>query len=251
MNQNWNAGKYTEGFSFVYRYGQDVLSLIDAPEGSSVIDLGCGTGVLTNALREKGYNVTGVDASDDMLRKARANFPAITFLQADATCFTASAPADAVFSNAVLHWIDRDNQPKMMRCVHDALKTGGQFVFEMGGFRCAGMIHDMLAEVFRKYGYDYVMPFFFPAVGEYASMLEAAGFSVRYALLFDRPTELEGADGLYDWINMFVKIPFRAVNDSDREKILRDTVDALRGNLFYGGKWHADYVRLRMRALKV
>ena len=251
MNQDWNAGKYAEGFSFVYKYGHDVLNLIDAPEGSSVIDLGCGTGILTNALSERGYNVIGIDASDDMLAQARANFPAISFIHADAADFMVNAPVNAVFSNAVLHWIDRDNQPKMMKCVHEALKTGGQFVFEMGGFRCAGMIHDMLADMFKKYGYDYVMPFYFPSIGEYASMLEAEGFSVRYALLFDRPTELAGNDGLYDWINMFVKIPFMSVNASDRENILRDTVDALRDRLFHDGKWYADYVRLRMRALKV
>ena len=250
MNQDWNAGEYTSGFSFVYKYGQDVLTLIDAPEGSSVIDLGCGTGILTNALREKGYNVTGIDASDDMLKKARANFPEISFIQADATDFKANAPVDVVFSNAVLHWIDRDNQPKMIRCVYDALKPGGQFVFEMGGYRCAGMIHDELASAFRRYGYDYVMPFFFPAIGEYAAMLEAEGFSVRYALLFDRPTELTGDNGLYDWINMFVNIPFRAVSIDDKENILRDTVDALRGKLFHDGKWFADYVRLRIKAVK-
>ena len=248
MNQDWDAGGYTSGFSFVYKYGGDVLGLVDAPEGSRVIDLGCGTGVLTDALRGKGYNVTGVDASAEMLAKARANYPGITFIQADATDFRPDVPADVVFSNAVLHWIDREKQPMMMKCVHDALRPGGQFVLEMGGKDCCRAIHDGLAEAFGRYGYDYVMPFFFPSVGEYSALLEGAGFTVRYALYFDRPTELAGNDGLYDWINMFVNIPFRDVKAEDREKILHETVEGLRGKLFYGGKWHADYTRLRVKA---
>ena len=53
MNIIWNAKDYTENFSFVHRYGEDVLSLLDAPEGSLVVDLGCGNGALTGKLREK------------------------------------------------------------------------------------------------------------------------------------------------------------------------------------------------------
>lgn len=251
MNQTWNANQYSSGFSFVYKYGSDVLSLLDIPEGSHVLDLGCGTGALSGALRDKGYRVTGLDASGEMLAKAREAFPDIEFMQADATDFRLDAPVDAVFSNAVLHWIDAQRQPMMMECVRNALKPGGVFVLEMGGVYCCRAIHDALAESFSRYGYDYVMPFFFPSIGEYASLLENAGFMVRYALHFDRPTELVGSDGLYDWINMFVKIPFKNVSAEDREKIMRDTVDALRDKLFHGGKWYSDYTRLRIKAEKI
>ena len=250
MNQEWNAEKYSSGFSFVYKYGTDVLNLIDAENVHDVIDLGCGTGTLTNELAGMGFNVTGIDASAEMLRTARGNFPALRFIQSDATDFRLDDLVDVVFSNAVLHWIDRTRQPLMMRCVYDSLRPGGQFVFEMGGVGCGKMIHDKLAENFKACGYGYVMPFFFPSVGEYAGLLEDAGFTVRYALLFDRPTELKGDDGLRDWINMFVKIPFESVSSEDREKILHDTVGGLRDKLFHGGKWYADYVRLRMRAVK-
>ena len=163
MNQKWNAENYSSGFSFVYNYGSDVLNLIEGENVHDVIDLGCGTGVLTNALSERGYNVTGIDASDEMLAKARASFPAV----------------DVVFSNAVLHWIDAAKQSDMMRCVYDALRRGGQFVFEMGGYGCVKSIHDELAVNFRALGYDYVMPSFFPTIGEYSAMLEACGFTVR------------------------------------------------------------------------
>ena len=72
MNITWDAQGYTDGFSFVHRFGEDVLSLLDAPEGSFVVDLGCGNGALTQKLAQRGYRVLGVDASPEMLVKARA-----------------------------------------------------------------------------------------------------------------------------------------------------------------------------------
>ena len=254
MNQNWDSQRYSSGFSFVYEYGEDVLNLIEPSGVIDVLDLGCGTGALTKALADKGFHVTGLDASEQMLEQARENYPDIKFSQGDATSFTLSEneKVDLVFSNAVLHWIDKYRQPLMMKCVYNALRFGGQFVFEMGGFGCGRLIHEKLAEKFKAHGYKYTMPFYFPTIGEYASLLENTGFTVRYALLFDRPTKLKGNNGLSDWIRMFVNNPFRGMNDMDREIILLETVNELRDKLFddKSGLWYADYVRLRVRAVK-
>ena len=166
MNQNWNAEKYSSGFSFVYQYGQDVLNLIEIENVKDVIDLGCGTGTLTKALAEKNFNVIGLDASEEMLEKARKNYPEIKFIQADATNFKIENKVDVVFSNAVLHWIEKSKQPSMMKCVYEALNDGGQFVFEMGGRGNNKLIHTLLAKIFAKYNYEYIMPFYFPSIGE-------------------------------------------------------------------------------------
>ena len=73
---------------------------------------------------------------------------------------------------------------------------------------------------------------------------------MRTALLFDRPTELKGKDGLRDWIEMFVRVPFAGVKEGDRDAIIEGAVKKLEPVLYKNGKWHADYVRLRMKALK-
>lgn len=108
MNIKWDADKYTADFSFVHQYGSSVMELIDADEGSSVLDLGCGNGALTKALQGKGYAVKGLDASSELLNIARKNHPTIDFIQGDATAFVLSEPVDVVFSNAVFHWIDQE-----------------------------------------------------------------------------------------------------------------------------------------------
>ena len=97
---------------------------------------------------------------------------------------------------------------------------------------------------------DYVMPFYFPTIGEYASLLEQGGFLVKSALLFERPTKLEGEKGLYDWIHMFIKTPFAGADASLREEIISSAVTVLKDSLYHDGIWYADYVRLRCRAVK-
>ena len=108
-----------------------------------------------------------------------------------------------------------------------------------------------LAKAFAEQGYSYQVPFYFPSIGEYASLLEQAGFEVRYAVLFDRMTELMGEDGMKDWIRMFISTPFYAVSEeAQREAIRNRAVELLKKDLYRDGKWYADYVRLRMRAIK-
>lgn len=252
MNINWDGQKYTSDFSFVHQYGNSVTELIEADKGSAILDLGCGNGALSKVLQDKGYMVTGIDASPDLLSIARKHYPDIEFIQADATDFSLAEPVDVVFSNAVFHWIDEERQPDMLKCVHNALKKNGEFVFEFGGYGNNRLIHVALEKAFSEYGYTYKMPFYFPTISEYATLLEHTGFRVKYAVLFDRPTELKGENGLKDWINMFVKFPFSIVeNSAVKETITDNAVKSLRDVLYRNGKWYADYVRIRMRAVKL
>lgn len=252
MNINWDAEKYTSDFAFVHQYGNDVINLIDAPPNSTVLDLGCGNGALSKTLSDRGYLVKGLDASKELLNIAKRNYPDIEFIQADATDFSLKEPVDVVFSNAVFHWIGKEQQKDLLQCVHHAMKKNGQFVFEFGGYGNNGSIHRALSETFAEHSYTYTMPFYFPTISEYSALLADSGFMVRYAVLFERLTELEGEDGLKDWINMFVKAPFAVIGDESQKKAVIDqAVDRLRAVLYKEGKWHADYVRIRMKAIKI
>ena len=80
----------------------------------------------------------GLDASEQMIRQARQNFPAIDFRVADARTFTVAESQDAVFSNAVLHWVQPPEQA--IRAIAAALAPGGRFVAEFGGHGCVARI---------------------------------------------------------------------------------------------------------------
>lgn len=249
-NIAWDAGKYAKSFSYVAGYGQALIGLLDIRPGMACLDLGCGNGALTQKLKDAGLDAFGIDGSESQIKAARASHPALRFSLGDAVSFKLDAPVDAVFSNAVFHWIDRRLQPRMLGCVFDALKDGGQFVFEMGGRGNNALIHGALARAFSRRGLSYAMPFYFPSIGEYAPLLEQAGFRVEAAWLFDRWTPLFGDDGLSDWIRMFVKRPFEGVADEVKDGIIAEAVEELRPSLLEGGIWHADYVRLRCKAAR-
>lgn len=250
MNIKWDAEKYTQDFSFVHKYGNDVIGLIDMRRGASALDLGCGNGALTKKLSDMGLKAAGLDASPELLKIARENYPELVFFQGDAAEFTLSEKVDIIFSNAVLHWIAEGKQPDVLQCVYNALNENGQFVFEFGGSGNNVLIHEGLRQAFSARGLEYKMPFYFPSIGEYASLMERSGFRVEYASLFDRPTELKGDNGLYDWIELFIKTPFDQIAEVMRKEIIFDAVDRLRDKLFHDGKWYSDYVRIRCKAVK-
>lgn len=251
MNIKWNANDYTDHFAFVHQYGEDVMELVDAAPGSFVVDLGCGNGALSERLKERGYRVLGVDASKDMLKKAESLHPGLSFMEGDATEFSLEEKADVIFSNAVFHWIDEKDQQKLAGNVAGQLKKGGILVCEFGGYGCAETVHSTLERNFNKRGLLYLRPFYFPTIGQYAPILEKAGFRVEYATLFDRPTVQETENGLEDWIRMFVKKAFEGVPGEMADEIIGESVRELYGTLHVDGKWIVDYVRIRIKARKI
>ena len=250
MNISWDAKGYRERFSFVHQYGEGVMELLTAKSGSRVIDLGCGNGALTEKLAQRGYLVTGVDASPQMIALARELHPDLAFECEDALRFALPEPADAIFSNAVFHWIDADKQDALIANVARNLAPGGELVCEFGGYGCAEAVHSVLERCFEKRGLSYRRVFYFPTIGQYAPMLERHGLRVEFAALFDRPTPQQSKDGLTDWIEMFDKAPFEGVASDVKADILREANELLRDTLCVDGVWVIDYVRIRLRARK-
>ena len=116
----------------------------------------------------------------------------ISFQQADALSFQLDTPADAIFSNAVFHWIDADKQETLLRNVSRNLRPGGELVCEFGGYGCGEAVHSTLEELFREHKRTYKKIVFFPTIGQYAPLIEKCGMRVEYAILFDRPTPQKG-----------------------------------------------------------
>jgi trans-aconitate methyltransferase len=239
MSSDWDAERYQSRHSYIFRYGEALVDLLAPKAGEHIIDLGCGAGQLTAKIAEAGASVTGIDRSPEMIAQARANFPEIDFRLGGAADFAVAEPVDAVFSNAVLHWV-RDARAAAV-CVARSLKPGGRFVLEMGGRGNTQTLLDMVAEVAGPVE----IPWYFPSVGEYAAVLESAGFEVRMATLFDRPTKVEGENGLEDWLVMFGS--GLGLSAEQRGEVAR----RLRGRMYREGSWILDYRRLRVVAIRV
>lgn len=248
----WDPEDYDDGHGFVYEYGADVVDLLDPRPGERILDLGCGTGHLTaelaTAVGEEG-RVLGIDQSAEMIDEARVEYPDLEFVRADAREFAAEEVFDAVFSNAALHWIS--DQGAVTAAVADLLRPGGRFVAELGGSGNVATIVDAVDSVCDERGYDVEDPWYFPTVGEHATLLESHGFEVRYARLFDRPTDLDGESGLREWLGMFGDSLLAPLTPEEREAVVADIEDRLRGKLYdtETETWTADYRRLRFVAV--
>ncbi|MFD1143798.1 class I SAM-dependent methyltransferase [Larkinella insperata] len=246
----WNADLYTEKHAFVFQYGAGLIDVLNPQPGEVILDLGCGSGELTRQIADRGATVMGLDASEPMLLKARQQFPDLNFQLADATRFQLPHRFDAIFSNATLHWIT--DSEAVVRQMHGHLKPGGRLVAEFGGKGNVQQITDEVIRQLGQRGYNQTVSWwYFPSVGEYASVLEKHGFRVQLAQHYDRDTLLDDPEnGLIDWIEQFGPNFFEGVSATDRAAVLEATRAALKPVLFRDGRWYADYKRLRVIAVR-
>lgn len=252
MTQDWNAGLYEAKHSFVWHFGRELLQILAPQPGERILDVGCGTGRLTAEIASAGAEVLGIDYSPTMISQARGNYPILVFETQDACQMPYHGEFDAVFSNAALHWIQPAEEAAA--AMARALKNGGRLVAELGGRGNVQVLVDSAYRALKQLGIpdpERYNPWYFPSVGQYASLLERRGLEVTLVAMFDRATPLEGGtDALKDWFRMFgarlteglapAKLPefFRLVEAYAAPQLLRD------------GQWVADYRRLRIVARK-
>ncbi len=245
--QVWEPDRYAAHARFVSDLGAPVVELLAPRPGERVLDVGCGDGALTEKLVEAGCRVVAIDASPGQVQAARER--GLDARVADITALDFDAEFDAVFSNAVLHWIR--NPDAALAAIRRALAPGGRLVAELGGHGCVASIRAAFAEVLAARGIDAqrLNPWYFPTAEEYRERLDANGFDVDSIRLFPRPTPLPS--DVTDWLETFAQPFLAGVPDGDRPALLREMRARLEPVLRTpGGGWMADYVRLRFAATR-
>ena len=112
--------------------GLAMIDRLDIQKGSTILDLGCGTGGLTKVLAEKvgaEGKVVAVDPDGERLKVAREKYSAsnIEYIQANDKTFPVTSQYDLVFCNATIHWIS--DKSGLFKHVYDNLHSGGWFAF--------------------------------------------------------------------------------------------------------------------------
>ena len=226
-----------------------MVELLAPRAGERILDLGCGDGALTKKLVEMGCEVVAVDASAQQIDAAKQLGLEAQVMDGENLRF--ENEFDAVFSNAALHWM-RDNPDKVIFGVHSALKPGGRFVAEMGGYGCVNKIKSALVAALNRRGVDGegASPWYFPTIEDYSERLTRGGFAPTYIALINRPTPLPG--DVTAWLETFAENFTKPLPPADRPAFLKEVQENLRPHLCDdAGKWTADYVRLRFAAVKV
>jgi trans-aconitate 2-methyltransferase len=161
---SWDPGQYLKFTDHRLRPALDLMAQIALEAPRRIYDLGCGPGTITRMLQERwpDATVTGVDSSVDMLAKARMEAPRVAFEQADIAHWSPPAPADLLFTNATLHWLD--DHAALLPRLAGLLAPGGVLAIQMPDNRqspshllmdeaaAAGPWHAKLARLRPVYG---------------------------------------------------------------------------------------------------
>lgn len=250
--QRWRPEQYRRCARYVPELGRGLIDLLDPHPGDRVLDVGCGDGELTMRLAARGCAVVGVDRSAAFVAAARGR--GVDARVADARRLAGAGLAagtfDAVFSNAVLHWI-REPEP-VIAGVRRLLRPGGCFVAEFGADGNIATVRRALHAACEHRGLDPAVrdPWYFPTAAAYAALLDRGGFSVAAIDTFDRPTPVPGT--LADWLDLFAAAWLAGLDRTTRSEIVAEVTAAAAPRLRdRTGTWTIDYVRLRVRAVAV
>src|SRR5262249_12198155 len=138
-----------------HAWGVRVLERLALAGGETVLDVGCGTGLVTAVLRERLPRGRGgaLDLANAMAREARATRPAggVLVVRADALALPLGAAVDAIFSTATLHWVL--DQDRLVGELFAALRPGGRLVAQMGGGPNVRALHERAHALMRSETY--------------------------------------------------------------------------------------------------
>ena len=184
-SRSWDAGTYHRVSGPMVEMATRVLDRLPLRGDETVMDAGCGTGLVTSLLLERlpQGRVVAVDADAAMVDKAREQLASfgdrVAVSQLDLLDLDMDADLDAVLSTATFHWV-LDHQRLFVRLLR-ALRPGGMLVAQCGGFgnvgnvlRAADAAAALPAWADRFEGWT--RPTRYATAEETADLLEAAGF---------------------------------------------------------------------------
>ena len=176
--------------------GREVMERLELRGDETVLDAGCGSGRLTEALRERlpDGRVIGVDVSASMIEAARGRLgPDADLRVADLVSLDLGGETvDAVFSTATFHWIaDHD---ALFASLRGVLRPGGRLVAQCGGAGNIASVHAAARQAgddppFREHFEGWNGPWNFATPEDTERRLRGAGFAEARCWLAERPVQ--------------------------------------------------------------
>ncbi len=230
MTFEFNGDKYLKASKHQKEWGQKLISEFRFMGNESILDLGCGDGVLTKIIADKvpDGNVLGIDVSEGMLNKANElKQNNLRFQRLDINDIDFEDEFDIIISNATLHWV-QDHKRLIGNC-HRALKENGVVRFNFAGDEnCSNLIsvirNVMNNEVYKKYFIDFKWPWYLPTIDEYRQLLTTNNF--REIRIWDENADryFKDVHEMIGWIDQPAIVPFIARIDDVEKRGFREVV---------------------------
>ena len=208
----WDPERYRLFESERFAPFDDLLALVTVRDGIRAVDLGCGTGELTERLADRlpGSDVVGIDTSEEMLARARAR-------ARDGLRFRVGAIEDErgrydlIFSNAALHWCE--DHRSLLRRLYGMLEPSGQLVAQFPAQRrpdsYAAIVDVAGEEPFASALGGWTQPWPVLSLEHYATLFWELGASGAVTLEKVYPHVLAGADAVLKWQSGSVLLAYR------------------------------------------
>jgi len=195
--REWDGASYDRVSGTMEALGLDVLERLQLRGEETVLDAGCGSGRITQALIERlpRGRVIAIDESASMVDAARARLgPDADLRVGDLLELELAEPVDAILSTATFHWIA--DHERLFARLHAALAPGGRLVAQCGGEGnidvLRGHANEVLAgEPYAAHFADWRAPWNYAAPGPTRERLLAAGFTAADCWLAPAPREPE------------------------------------------------------------
>jgi trans-aconitate 2-methyltransferase len=196
--RRWDGQSYDRISAPMEALGREVLQRLALRGDETVLDAGCGSGRITQALIERlpRGGVIAVDASQSMVDAARERLGDADVRLADLLELELAEPVDAVISTATFHWIA--DHERLFSRLHHALPPGGQLVAQCGGEGNIDVLRGHAKEVLAREPYaehfvGWQPPWNYADPQETERRLLAAGFSSARCWLAPAPKRPEHA----------------------------------------------------------
>jgi trans-aconitate 2-methyltransferase len=257
--REWNADAYHRVSNPQTTWGIQVLDRLPLGGDELVLDVGCGTGRLTELLLERlpRGRAIGIDQSANMLETARMHLSErfhrhVGFVQADAGELPFRNVADAIFSTATFHWL-LDHE-RLFRSLFTALAPGGRLVAQCGGGLNLQRIHARCADLMQQPAFaphfaDWSDPWEFADADTTGRRLRSAGFTDVRTSVESSPVFQPDAEAYREFITHVIVRPHLArLGDSALRDRFVDSITALAAT--DSPAFELDYWRLNIEATK-
>jgi len=208
---SWNPELYHKFQKERFAPFKDLMDLIAIRKGLKVLDLGCGTGELTNMVSEmlSESQVLGIDSSSEMLEKAslskhgRLNFELCPIEEA-------TGKWDLIFSNAAIQWVN--NHQELIPGLVSLLNPGGQIAIQLPANHdhpTQRMIAETAAvEPYKSALNSWQREFSVLSIREYSELLYESG--AQNINVFEKiyPHVLDDVDAVVQWLSGTALIPY-------------------------------------------